>query len=49
MLKLTKAEFVFENGDPLTARQIVEGVLAEEKLSSTQKQDAELVMGKIVG
>jgi len=49
MLKLAKAEFVFENGDPLTARQIVEGVLAEEKLSSTQKQDAELVMGKIVG
>ena len=49
MLKLAKAELVFENGDPMSAKRLVEDVLAEENLNKTQKQDAELVMGKIVG
>ena len=49
MLKLAKAELVFKNGDPMSAKRLVEDVLAEENLNKTQKQDAELVMGKIVG
>jgi predicted negative regulator of RcsB-dependent stress response len=49
MLELSKARLILRQGDLEGARVIVDGLLANKDLNSDQKQDAEEILGNIVG